>query len=211
MKQALKLPALEDLIALLNEEPYREAQYGAVSPKELVVLKKAVGSLAEKADRWNTLPFFYTLRPFLVELCALNYSDSSKDTKALPLYAKIKFKINFWNCEKKLTLAIRSTDVSVQSNSYLELGLLYQQSSIDLCYQKAFDYFTKVISLENPRDKPLALRRHAELYLEKSEESKALLYLQKFCRLVSDNLRSQVEYGRALITGRYREVEAVSL
>ncbi len=206
------MTTLAELVALIDEEAYWKAQHTEHKlSKGLLALKQASGSLASlamEAERSRRPTVFYTPRPFVIEVCELIIAVNQNDTKASALYAKIKFKIDLWNWEQKLALAIKSQDISGQSKAYLELGLLHLQSSAETRYQKAVDCFTQVITSGTPKDKPLAYRRRAELYLERGREDLALADLQESCRLAPDNPRAQVEYGRVLITaGRHAEAE----
>ncbi|MBP9839349.1 MAG: hypothetical protein KBC84_11655, partial [Proteobacteria bacterium] len=158
MKQAVKLPTLAELDSLLNEN-YWKADNTEL-PKELLTLKKAAAnsleSLAEAAKKLNAKTSFHTPKPFLAELCTLIIAAHQNDAKALRLYAEMQFKVNLWNREQALALAIQSQDTLAQNKAYLELGFFWQQSAQEMRYEQALGYFSQVIKLGCLRETPLA-------------------------------------------------------
>ncbi len=210
MKRAIKLPALDELVLLLNEEAYW-MQGNKEAPKELLQLKKATASLetlAEAAKKLNTKTAFYTPKPYLRELYTLIIAVHQNETKALSLFLDIKFKIDVWRWEQLLALALQSHDITAESKAYLELGLLYQHSSVEMPYEQALGCFSKVIKLGHEQHKAIALRKRAELHLERGNQTLGLEDFEASCRLDTHNPRAYIEYGRALILAeRYREAE----
>ncbi len=210
MKQAVELPTLKELVALLAENYWKANN--AELPKELLTLKEAessLESLATVAKKLNTKTAFYTPKSHFRELYTLIIAVHQNDTtKGSRLLADIQFKISVWNWEQALALAMQSKDIAAQSKACLELGLLYKDSSQEMQYEQALSYFSRVIKLGHLKETPLACRRRAELYFQRGFETSGLKDLEAFCRLDPDNPRAQIEYGQALIVaGRHKEAE----